>query len=165
MAALRRITQDDLPRLKQFWREHWLGDEMLVHGDVYRPEHVEGFVNEDWTGLVTYRIEGQGCEIISLDSLKEGMGIGTALVEAVAEEAGKRGCRRLYLSTTNDNLHSLGFYQRRGFELVNIRRGAVTESRKRKPGIPLLGENEIPLRDEIELELRLPPQDSASRAA
>jgi hypothetical protein len=54
MAALRRITQDDLPRLKQFWREHWLGEEMMVHGDVYRPEQVEGFVNEDWTGLVTY---------------------------------------------------------------------------------------------------------------
>jgi DNA-3-methyladenine glycosylase I len=71
----------------------------------------------------------------------------------------------VHLSTTNDNLHSLGFYQRRGFELLSIRRGAVTESRKRKPGIPLLGENEIPLRDEIELELRLPPQDPANRAA
>ena len=48
--------------------------------------------------------------------------------------------------------------------LVSIRRGAVTESRKRKPGIPLIGDNEIPLRDEIELELRLPPQDPAGRA-
>jgi len=165
MAALRRITQDDLPRLNQFWREHWLGEEMLVHGDVYRPEHVEGFVNEDWTGLVTFRIEGQGCEIISLDSLKEGQGIGTALIEAVADEAGKRGCRRVTLSTTNDNLHSLGFYQRRGFELVSIRRGAVTEARKRKPSIPHLGENEIPLRDEIELELRLPTTNTGKRAA
>ena len=165
MAALRRITQEDLPRLREFWREHWLGEEMMVHGDTYRPEQVEGFVNEDWTGLATYRIEGQGCEIISLDSIREGMGIGTALIEAVVEEAGKRGCRRVYLSTTNDNLHSLGFYQRRGFELVSIRRGAVAESRRRKPGIPLLGENEIPLRDEIELELRLAPQDPAKRAA
>jgi GNAT superfamily N-acetyltransferase len=165
MAALRRLTQDDLPRLRQFWREHWLGEEMLVHGDIYRPEQMEGFVNADWTGLVTYRIEGRDCEIISLDSLREGMGIGTALIEAVAEEARKRGCSRVYLSTTNDNLHSLGFYQRRGFELLNIRRGAVTESRKRKPGIPLTGENEIPLRDEIELELLLTPQDQANRAS
>ena len=155
MAALRRTTQDDLPRLRQFWQEHWLGEEMLVHGDVYRPEQLEGFVNEDWTGLVTYRIEGDGCEIISLDSLKEGMGIGTALIEAVAQEAGKRGCRRVFLSTTNDNLHALGFYQRRGFELVKIHRGAVTESRKIKPTIPLISENNIPIRDEIELEMKL----------
>ena len=165
MTALRRITQDDLPQLKQFWREHWMGEEMMVHGDVYRPEQVEGFVNEDWTGLATYRIEGHGCEIISLDSLKEGMGIGTALIDAVVQEAVGRGCSRVSLSTTNDNLRSLGFYQRRGFELVTIRRGAVTESRKRKPAIPLLGENEIPLRDEIELELRLPPQHPAKRPA
>jgi len=47
---------------------------------------------------------------------------------------------------------------------VAVRRGAVTEARKRKPGIPLIGDNEIPIRDEIELELRLPAQSRASRS-
>ncbi|MFH1185677.1 MAG: GNAT family N-acetyltransferase [Chloroflexota bacterium] len=163
MAALRRITPDDLPRLRAFWQEHWSGEEMLVHGEVFRPEQLEGFVNDDWTGLVTYSIIGDGCEIISLDALKEGSGTGTALTQAVVDEAGKRGCRRVFLSATNDNLHALGFYQRRGFELVRVRRGAVTESRKHKPGIPLMGDNDIPMRDEIELELRLPAQLNAGR--
>jgi hypothetical protein len=54
---------DDLPRLKQFWQEHWLGEEMMVRRCL-PPEHVEGFVNEDWTGLVTWD-RGQGCEIVS----------------------------------------------------------------------------------------------------
>jgi GNAT superfamily N-acetyltransferase len=156
MAALRRLTPEDLPRLRQFWRAQWAAEEMIVHGDVFRPEQLEGFVNEDWTALVTYTIGRAGCEIISLDSLKEGGGTGTALIDAVAEEATRRGCPRLFLSTTNDNLRALGFYQRRGFELVSVRRGAVSEARKTKPNIPLLGENEIPLRDEIELEMRLP---------
>lgn len=155
MVALRRVTADDLPRLRKFWQDHWAGEEMLVHGEVFRPEQLEGFVNEDWTGVVTYVVDPPGCEIISLDSLKEGQGIGTALIQAVVEEARRRGCRRLFLSTTNDNLHALGFYQRRGFELATIRRGAVNESRKRKPSIPLIGDNEIPVRDEIELEMRL----------
>ena len=61
----------------------------------------------------------------------------------------------LFLITTNDNLNALGFYQKRGFEIVTIYRGAVNESRKRKPGIPLIGYNSIPLRDEIELEMSL----------
>jgi DNA-3-methyladenine glycosylase I len=161
MVTLRRITPADRQQLAEFWREHWAGEEMLVHGDVFRPEQVEGFVNEDWTGLVTYVFQAEGCEIISLDSLKEAGGVGSALIDAVAEEATRRGCTRLFLGTTNDNLHALGFYQRRGFELVAVRRGAVTEARKRKPGIPLLGENEIPVRDEIELELRLPAQRKA----
>lgn len=129
---------------------------MIVHGETFRPEQLEGFVNDDWTGLVTYVVGAEGCEIISLDALKEGGGIGTALLQAVAREAERRGCDRLFLSTTNDNLHALGFYQRRGFELVGIRRGAVTEARKRKPRIPLIGDDDIPVRDEIELEIRPP---------
>ena len=161
MINLRRITAEDLPRLKQFWIEQWAGEEMIVHGEIFRPEHMEGFVNDDWSGLVTFVIGPAGCEIISLDSLKEGGGTGTALVDAVAQEAMQRGCTRLFLSTTNDNLRALGFYQRRGFELVSVRRGAVRESRKRKPGIPLIGDNEIPIRDEIELELQLPAQRGA----
>jgi DNA-3-methyladenine glycosylase I len=163
MIALRRITPEDLPRLRQFWREHWAGEEMIVHGNVFRPEQLEGFVNDDWTGVVTYAVSATGCEIVSLDALKEGGGIGTALIEAVAADARRRGCDRVFLSTTNDNLHALGFYQRRGFELVCVRRGAVSESRLRKPGIPLMGDNDIPLRDEIELELRLPSKGDAAR--
>lgn len=158
MISLRRLIPEDLPRLRQFWIDQWSGAEMIVHADVFRPDQVEGFVNEDWSGLVTFVIGPSGCEIISLDSLKEGGGTGSALIDIVAEEAARRGCTRLFLSTTNDNLRALGFYQRRGFELVAVRRGAVTESRKRKPGIPLIGDNEIPVRDEIELELRLPVQ-------
>jgi GNAT superfamily N-acetyltransferase len=154
MAALRRITSEDLPRLRQFWRDHWAGEEMIVHSEVFRPEQVAGFVNEDWTGLVTFVIGLNGCEIISLDALKEGTGMGTRLINAVVTEADRLGCRRVFLSTTNDNLHALGFYQRRGFELSAIRRGAVTAARQRKPGIPLTGDNDIPLQDEIELELR-----------
>jgi hypothetical protein len=73
----------------------------------------------------------------------------------VAAAARKKGCRRLTLITTNDNLHALGFYQRRGFELAGIQRGAIGRARELKPSIPLIGQNNIPLRDEIELELPL----------
>ena len=58
--------------------------------------------------------------------------------------------------TTNDNLDALRFYQRRGFRLVALRPGAVDESRvSLKPQIGVSGDFEIPLRDELELELRL----------
>lgn len=41
----------------------------------------------------------------------------------------------------------------RGFTLCALRPGAVIESRKRKPQIPQLGHHNIPIRDEIELEI------------
>jgi ribosomal protein S18 acetylase RimI-like enzyme len=93
--------------------------------------------------------------VTSLDGLREGQGIGTKLLRKVIEEARTRKCRRVFLITTNDNLYALGFYQRRDFELVAIRRNAMDETRKLKPDILLIGMNRIPLRDEIELEMIL----------
>ena len=156
--TLRRLSQSDLPRLRQFWIDHWGGEEMISRGNVYRPEQLEGFVIEDgnaWIGLLTFFIEDHECEVTSLDSLHEGHGIGSKLIDQAIVEARARGCKRLFLITTNDNLHALGFYQKRGLEIVAIYRGAVNESRKLKPGIPLVGYNNIPLRDEIELEIKL----------
>ena len=155
---VRRLTPEHLPRLRQFWIEHWGGEEMVSRGRIHRPEQLDGFVVEDgeeWLGLLTFVIEAGECEVTSLDSLREGRGIGSELIEQAIDEARTRGCRRLFLITTNDNLHALGFYQKRGFELVAIYRGAVNESRKLKPGIPLVGMDGIPLRDEIELEIQL----------
>jgi ribosomal protein S18 acetylase RimI-like enzyme len=155
---IRRLTIEDLPRLREYWRKHW-GDEFVVaHGVIYRPEALDGFLaleDDEWLGEITYSVSGDECEIVSLDSLREGHGIGTKLMDAAVDEARTRSCRRVFLITTNDNLHALGFYQRRGFELVRIHRHALDETRKLKPGIPLIGMNHIPLRDEIELEMIL----------
>jgi ribosomal protein S18 acetylase RimI-like enzyme len=156
---LRRLTQSDLPRLRQSWKENW-GDEFVIaHGVIYHPDTLDGFFAFDageWIGEITFHFSGNDCEIVSLDSLRQGQGIGTLLIDKAVEEASARGCQRIFLITTNDNLNALGFYQKRGFELVAVHRGAVNESRKVKPGIPLIGNDGIPLRDEIELEMSLP---------
>jgi hypothetical protein len=52
-------------------------------------------------------------------------------------------------------MNALRFYQKRGFVLVAVHRNALEQSRKLKPEIPLIGDDEIPLRDEIELEMML----------
>ena len=161
MKAIRPLTKKDLPRLIEFWEDHWGGEEMIVHGEIFRPDQLSGFTTEDWSGVLTYFIKDDSCEIISLNSLKQKRGIGTALIDEAIHAARTHHCRRLFLVTTNDNLHALGFYQRRGFGLAAIRRGAVDEARKIKPGIPLIGMNHIPLRDEIELEMTL--QEDAPR--
>ena len=156
--SLRRLTVNDLARLSQFWVEHWGGEEMVSRGKMCHPEQLEGFVVEEdneWIGLLTFVIFDNECEVTSFDSLHEGQGIGTMLLNKAIEEARERDCRRVFLITTNDNLNALGFYQKRGFELVTVHRGAVNESRKIKPSIPFIGMYNIPLRDEIELEMSL----------
>ena len=74
------------------------------------------------------------------------------MVNAVIDVALIKKCKRVWLITTNDNLGALRFYQKMGFELVAIYRGAINKSRKIKPSIPEKGFDGIPIRDEIELE-------------
>lgn len=109
----------------------------------------------DPIGLATYRVEGTDCELTTLDSMREGRGVGTALIRAVEEEARRRGCRRVWLITTNDNTRALRFYQRLGYRIAALHPGAMEEARRLKPQIPLLGADGIPIRDEIELERSL----------
>ena len=154
----RRSGAGDVPHVCSFWREHWGDDFMVAHGVIYRPEQLDGFIaldGDQWVGLVTYTFIDSGCEIVSLDSLRAGQGIGSRLIQDVVDVARRAGCKRVFLITTNDNLEALGFYQKRGFSLVKVSRGAVGEARKIKPGIPLIGLHGILLRDEIELEMPL----------
>jgi ribosomal protein S18 acetylase RimI-like enzyme len=107
-------------------------------------------------GVLTYVIGADECEILTLHAAEPARGVGTALVDAVERLAAERSCRRLWVLTTNDNVDALRFYQRRGFRLVELRPGAVDDSRARlKPEIPEVGDHGIPLRDEIVLDKEL----------
>jgi ribosomal protein S18 acetylase RimI-like enzyme len=152
------LRPSDLPWAREFWREHWGAEIVVTRGRIHRIEEVEGMVARAQgviAGLITYRVRDGACEVVSLDSLREGLGIGSLLMDAVRKEARRRGCFRLWLITTNDNRAAIRFYEKRGFLLTAVHRNAVEESRRLKPSIPLTGIDGIPIRDEVELEMLL----------
>ena len=141
-------------------RERW-GDEIVVgHGVVYRPDRLPGLIATDAgepVGLLTYTIDEDACEIVTIDAVIEGDGIGSLLIGSAEDVAREAGCSRLWLVTTNDNERALGFYRKNGFDVVAVREGAVDASRKLKPSIPLVNGSGVPIQDEIEMERRLSP--------
>ncbi len=155
----RPLAHADRPWVLDFLRREWGSPVQVYRGRLHHTDQHPGFValqGEQRVGLLTYRIDGDECEISTLKSLVEGVGAGSALIEAVRELAAAAGCRRLWVITTNDNAHAVRFYQRRGFALAALHRNAVDEARKTlKPDIPLVGIDDILLRDEIELEMLL----------
>ena len=82
----------------------------------------------------------------------QGHGIGAILVDAVAMAATTAGAQSQWLVTTNDNLDALRLYQRHGYHLAQLHRGAVDQARRHKPIIPTVGRYGIPLRDQLVLE-------------
>lgn len=156
---LRLITDADRRWLPEFFVNHWGSTKQVVRGELFAPHELPGFVAEiddAFVGVVTYRILNDTTgEVATLNSLREGIGIGGALVRAVAEVVRQQGCTQLVVVTTNDNLRAIRFYQRLGFVLAALRANALAESRRIKPEIPLIGFDNIPLRDEIELAMVL----------
>jgi ribosomal protein S18 acetylase RimI-like enzyme len=130
--VVRELRGDEEAWLRGTLRERW-GEELIVgRGHVWRPE-----------------------ELVTLDALQTGVGVGSRLLDAVAAAARGAGARRLIVMSTNDNLRALRLYQRAGFRLTELRPGAVDESRIVKPSIPVVGHDGIPIRDELDLMLDL----------
>jgi N-acetylglutamate synthase-like GNAT family acetyltransferase len=158
MFTIRPAEKEDRNWVAQFLDEQWGSTRIVTRGEVYLAHLLPGFIaikDDARVGLITYRFEGTECEIITINSTVEGGGIGSALIEAVKQAVILEGCKRMWLITTNDNMRALRFYQKRGFHLIAVYPNALEQSRKLKPEIPLFGIDGIPLRDEIELEMRL----------
>jgi ribosomal protein S18 acetylase RimI-like enzyme len=156
--TIRPLTAANHDWVREKMIELWGAEVVVAHGEIFRPAELPGFIAEasnEAAGLLTYHISKSGCEIVTIDSWREGMGVGTRLIEAARQVAGQEKCRRLWLVTTNDNIRALGFYQRRGFVICAVRLNVFEKNRLLKPEIPLYGESGIPIRDEIEFELKL----------
>jgi GNAT superfamily N-acetyltransferase len=151
---IRGIEDKDRLEVQKQMELHWGGQMMAVHGELIDVLNLPGllaYLDEQFVGLLTYRVMDNEIEIISLDSFRIHCGVGSSLIQAVLQVAKAKKTSRLYLTTTNDNTHALHFYQRRGFTISALRIGAVSEARRLKPTIPVYNEDGIPIEHEIEL--------------
>lgn len=153
-------------------RRSWGSTEIVSRGRIHDVEVLAAFVcvmrrnahdesddalaaHSELAGFATYAIDGEECELVTLDAIVRNSGVGSVLLQAVANEAHLAGCHRMWLITTNDNRSALRFYERRGLVHVATHVGAVDRARSLKPSIPLVGEGGIEIHDELELEQRL----------
>jgi GNAT superfamily N-acetyltransferase len=177
LIEIRPLTESDRAEAGRFLEAEW-GGLIVVHGTVFHPAELPGFIARErrerrgrrgqgegqgdgqgevtgpLAGLLVYTVAaepGGPLEIVTLNAVRPHGGTGTALVAHAVAEARRLGCREVRLTTTNDNVDALRFYQRRGFRLAGLRPGAVAGARKIKPGIPENGDHGIPVRDELDL--------------
>ncbi len=158
---IRQATAADRGQIEALLVSSWGSTTVISRGVAHDAAALPAFVatrEGGLVGLATYRIDGDACELVSLDTTKRHRGVGSALLAHVADHARAQGARRLWLITSNDNLDALRFYQRRGLRLVAVHRGAIDRARLLKASIPLTGTYGIPIHDELELELALQPE-------
>jgi len=152
------LSDDDRIWVKERTELLFGGDFVVSRDEVHDPHKLPGFIvteGRERIGVATFAIDGDVCEIVTVDSLCQFMGVGTALLDRIEEEALAAGCTKIWAIITNDNLDAQRFFQKRGFVLFNVRVGGMTKIRLLKPSVPRLGYYGIPVRDEYEFEKAL----------
>ena len=153
-----RLEKATEQQIEEHWRQAW-GLPLVSTRREYLPADVEGLIWRDELdtvqGLVTWAIDGEAAEIVSIEAFQMGTRIGGRLLDGAESALGGRGVRRVTIVTTNDNLRALAFYVRRGYRLVAVHLDAMASVRSVKPRVPLKGAEGIPLRDMWELEKAL----------
>jgi GNAT superfamily N-acetyltransferase len=155
---VREIETKDRRIVESALKAAWGSVRVVSRGKLWNPLELPGFLAErggELVGLISYRDDGEAFEVVTLDSFSEGQGIGSALLEAVADVARDAGKTHLWLITTNDNFPAIRFYQRCGWDMVALHRGALAQSRLLKPEIPTQGLDGVPIDHEIEFRLAL----------
>jgi GNAT superfamily N-acetyltransferase len=120
------------------------------------PGEVEAIVCRDEEGRVcghvSFSVDGESGEIVTLEALVQGQHIGGRLIDASEEEMRRHGVRRIIVTTTNDNIRAQGFYQRRGYRLKRIELDGMKRVRAAKVDVPETGYEGLPLLDMWEFE-------------
>lgn len=158
MLEVRPLGQADAGWKRQTLIDAWGSTIVARLGEGIDAMALDGFVALIETtrhGLLTFRIVGAALEIVTVQSDVPGRGIGRALMDAARDRGRGLGVRRLWLTTTNDNVRAIEFYQRWGMDLARLHRDGVAASRAVKPDIPATASNGIPIRHELEFELVL----------
>ena len=152
------INDDIRLKVNDLIKEEWAGPMIATKGNVINTSKIPGFIvvdGNEMLGAITYNIENGKCEITTLNSLCTNKGIGSALINAVIDEAKRNNCKKVWLITTNDNTHAIRYYQKYGFSLAAVHINAVNKSRELKPSIPMLGIDDILILHEFEFEITL----------
>ncbi len=154
--TIRPATPADRTRIAELADYFWGEVEIECFGRSYQVDALPAYVacdGDEIVGVASYAREGDAVNLVTLNVLPRWQGRGAArgLIAAVTEVARAEGAKRIIATTTNDDLPALGLYQRLGFTIMGVLVGRLLEHHGgAEPGFA-----GIPVRDEIQMELRL----------
>jgi ribosomal protein S18 acetylase RimI-like enzyme len=149
-------SEEKKKEIRGFVRRFWGEEEQLTFDRKFKVTELPAYVarfEESAVGFVSTAEVDDAIIIVALGVLPQyqSSGVGKGLVKKAEEEAIRRKKKRLLVSTSNDDLPALAFYQSVGFQIYEVKPNAIAE----KHGEILKGIGNLPIRDELRLQKRL----------
>ncbi len=145
-----RIRKD---KIKEFVRDFWGEENQETFGMNFEVAMLPMYIAESgkkMIGFASYANCKDALLIVTFGVAPQyqGAGIGKALMDKIETQARKEGRRRIVLSTSNDDLPALAFYQSMGFQIYEVKPNVIAE----KHGRVIKGIGGLPVRDELRLQ-------------
>jgi GNAT superfamily N-acetyltransferase len=151
-------TKTDRDAALDLFRRDFGRTKVVAFGETVSLDQIPAIVvaemEGDISGALAWRRHGEALQVVALatDPMWQRSGVGGHLLAEVELVARREGLARIIVATTNDNLPALYFYQRRGYRITEVVRGAGAEH----AGAPSpTGFADIPVLDELRLEKTL----------
>ena len=153
---VREATDADRPAVRALMEQDFGRTKIVAFGEVMDIDAIPALVAimyAEPSGALAYRLLGDALHVVALatDPMWQRSGVGGHLLAEAELLARRLNLTRIVVATTNDNLPSLYFYQRRGYRLTDLVPNSVAEHTHQQ----VAGFAGIPVRDEIRLEKRL----------
>jgi len=151
--AVDKAASNDKEKIGKFVKLFWGEEEQLAFDRKFVVEELPAYVakvESHVIGFISFTEMNDAVIIVALGVLPEyqGSGVGRRLIGKVEGEAEKMGKKRLLVSTSNDDLPALAFYQSLGFQIYEVKPNVIAE----KHGKILKGIGGLPVRDELRLQ-------------
>jgi ribosomal protein S18 acetylase RimI-like enzyme len=146
-------TDKERDNIREFVKRFWGEEEQLTFDKKFVVAELLTYiamVKNSIIGFASVAEENDAIIIAALGILPkyQGCGVGRSLVEKVKAEAKRLRKKRLLVSTSNDDLPALAFYQSLGFQIFEVKPNVIAE----KHGRVLKGISGLPIRDELRLQ-------------
>jgi ribosomal protein S18 acetylase RimI-like enzyme len=149
---VREATDADRAAARELFERDYGRTKIVAFGEVMDIDQMPALVAimyNDPSGALAYRLLGDALHIVALatDPMWQRSGVGSYLLAEVELIARRLRLERIIVSTTNDNLPALYFYQRQHYRIASLTPGSLINRAAGRPGFA-----GIEVRDEIRLE-------------
>jgi ribosomal protein S18 acetylase RimI-like enzyme len=150
-----KVTLDkERKKIREIVQRFWGEEEQLTFDRKFivteLPTYVAKKSGNDIIGFVSFAEVDDAIIIVALGILPpyQNAWVGKSLIEKVEAETRRLGRKKLLVSTSNDDLPALAFYQSLGFQIYEVKPNVIAE----KHGMVLKGIGGLPVRDELRLQ-------------